>query len=499
MHNIDSDPTLTVPSSLVELREQRHKRTAEAALAQFKSKLQDVADPYIGIGLLEGTVERGSTTDEYTVFSKTKVILGELGMDVDSFLEGDDDSAKIELLGSNFVASKLGPHGFSLRVVERPDSGEFKAKLAAKVEGLPVLTACNELLAKGDIREEQVVEAKITDRLEQLWILEAMLDVTLDKEDKDLQLEAALDRAMADGAKLTMENKDGSRIYRRWNSFIELGVWIRPGKTGEEIVGLSARMHDQANQEYLNQNVYVTVEPLIETSEAESFFAELEYRGLELADEIKWVLTNPGQSNRYGGPYTLMSREVAKWVMEGGVDEYRLAKIFKFDSDAYLGTIDALKSINVDVLGEGFATLVGLMQDCLEPTGQGLPAIHATNIRGEIKEGACADMATYYLRAKLRETNIGQDSNHVPAWHKLNEGVETVITKEPASINGIKVPPGALLKQQADGGYLLQRLTPWALGQSESRWQVFGAELQKAASLGNTFHNLSAIATRYLV
>jgi hypothetical protein len=224
--------------------------------------------------------------------------------------------------------------------------------------------------------------------------------------------------------------------------------------------------------------------PFIETRCAEEFFDAIDKAGLVLQPRYMDEMVRVGEAERFGGVYTQMSREIAKWVDS---DERReVGNLFVLPEgtvdtqDAALTAIEEqLFSIDESAMAEPAKLLFRLMKQSITRDARDLPELPVTRSYIHIEYGACFDVASYYLGAadfagKLQAIQVGDVSMLEKTY-----GSHTFLLQEPAVLNGVELPKGTLVNRGEDGGWAMQRLTPFCFDNDEDRLAM-GSEIDKA-------------------
>ncbi len=270
--------------------------------------------------------------------------------------------------------------------------------------------------------------------------------------------------------------------------------------------------------ERANQAAYEKSVPFIETKAGEELLGLLDGAGLMLHPNVQAELVRPGEADRYGSAYTQMSREIAKWVNRDArrdiinlfvpfdaamrptgnsgtwqkFDELR----WQYEQSRYDMTDEQLQAeqafvkeqllgLDAHALSEPTKVLVGLAQGALkrDAVAGALKELPVTTSDVEITNGACFDVAAYYLGAaeKFRDSSRGLE--HVTASDvamlEKTHGRHTFMLQERAILNGVALPKGTLMQQGADGGWAMLRLTPFCFDSPEDQLAT-GSELAKA-------------------
>lgn len=270
---------------------------------------------------------------------------------------------------------------------------------------------------------------------------------------------------------------------------------------------------DEANfyLETPNQAAYTRSEPFIETECAKDLCRQLDEVGLMFHPAVQLEIMDIKESDRYGNIYTYMSREIAKWVNRP--DRMRLSKLFvPIDEDNYglkliqrtkqwgpspravsieyengIEDTDVQEALVRDLwsklsgnqTGEAAGVLLDLVTEVVArtKTNQLFSELPVTNEQISITRGACFDVSSYYIggagQSLLRNVEVG-DVKLIEKTH----GSHTFMTTSSTIFNGVKLPKGALLSQQQDGGWAFLRLTPFTFD-NESDQSAFGSEMAK--------------------
>lgn len=227
------------------------------------------------------------------------------------------------------------------------------------------------------------------------------------------------------------------------------------------------------------------------------FGAELvkafEEAGLKFSDEFAtFVIENRVVANfddRYGGAYTQISRNIAKFIWTNEIKN--LAEVFVPKDGQALSVQDLEKLVNVKTENAGLRELLNLLSQAIEKRDsnaeRGLPP-SGTAIK--LREGACFDVVGYYCDAArsgkvfsvlLKNPEpVGEEESYYTFLSK-SSGARTLLAAEPALVGGIQYPEGSLFIVAGDGNLAFLRLTPFNSSWSPKEMRdAFGTEMVKA-------------------
>lgn len=245
--------------------------------------------------------------------------------------------------------------------------------------------------------------------------------------------------------------------------------------------------------EVANQTPEVTEIPFIETQCGKELCKVLDSKGLKFSHDLEAEIVRPGQAERYGGVYTQLTREIAKWIDDP--EKLALSKLVvpSESKNTYLEpeeedeletkTRQLWLSNKQEIEGEAAQVITSLIDQLLsrDPQLAQQSDLPVTQEKTKIRDGACFDVFGYYLGAgasyskPLTEINEG---NNVRLLEKTL-GSHTYMTVDPITFNGISLPKGSLFSRAKDGGWALLRLTPFSFDKPIDQ-QAFGSEIAKA-------------------
>lgn len=260
--------------------------------------------------------------------------------------------------------------------------------------------------------------------------------------------------------------------------------------------------------ERANQALHVESAPFLETKCAEELLGALDSVGLMPHPNFQNEMIRVGEADRYGGVYTQMSREIAKWVDRD--ERRRVRNLFvpynpethakgkSYESDMAQQQLDynrteqeiaaeeafvreQLLRIDESNMSEPAKLLFRLAKQSImrDASREGVPELPVTSSDVSIENGACFDVAGYYLGAtampgELKKVQVGNAQLLEKTY-----GSHTFMLQQPAILNGVELPLGTLMTRGEDGGWAMQRLTPFCFEIPEDQLAT-GSELAKA-------------------
>lgn len=201
--------------------------------------------------------------------------------------------------------------------------------------------------------------------------------------------------------------------------------------------------------------------------------------------------------DRYGGPYTHISRTLAKVAYSG--DMNRLHRLF-MNPDGGDVTLDQLERFcRFNSKDNGLKACQNILSQLIsrEKSGE-VPPSNSEWV--PMNDGSCFDVTRYYIEAnsdgKLRTIDI--DGN---VYLKKSNDAPTMINTNPVLYNGILLPRGSLSRQLDDGQLVFLRLTPFIFDTKEEMISAFGTEITKAERLeeGNIMGVVSRLQAHSMI
>lgn len=265
---------------------------------------------------------------------------------------------------------------------------------------------------------------------------------------------------------------DEIKVSSTWGS---TQIHVALDKTGHCRVQI-AQAPSFAYKETANQSREKAV-PFVETSYMRELADALTSQGLVLSDALRDFVTSPGEADRYGGPYTHMSREIAKWI--NNPTRLRVSDLFTPEdtelSDAEKEQVarHALESMQTDA-DSPIGLLLGLAKQSIQKTNTNSD-IPVTESEVAMRDGSCFDLPYYYHDAAKRFelTEVKE-----PTAMLYDGASNTYLTQNKVQFNGVNLPKGSLMKKGSDGNWAFLRLTPFCFDE-EYKQDVFGTEIIK--------------------
>jgi len=252
--------------------------------------------------------------------------------------------------------------------------------------------------------------------------------------------------------------------------------------------------------------------PFVTTEAAKSLLASLDEAGLTLNPQLQYEIMDTGHAKRYGGMYTAISRELAKWV--SSPDRLKVSNLFVPKHATLIGT-DIINQERTEEYAHGAArqiaydetletearamllvanattgnkpadALIAIAQSSLqrEPTGDLPSDLPVTTNTISMTEGSCFDVFYYYSEYSKEPGNHPglslETQGNTTLLHKTKTGKESFLSTKPLVFNGVELPKGALFQRSQDGGFAFTRLTPFTFDNPEDQL-AFGSEVTKA-------------------
>lgn len=266
--------------------------------------------------------------------------------------------------------------------------------------------------------------------------------------------------------------------------------------------------------EQADSNSTIETLPFVETLCAAELLGALDSVGLMPNPAYQNKMIQSGQADRFGGIYTQMSREIAKWI--GRPDRCRVSNLFvkydprthatgyndqyqTFESEIIQSQLNSDKTEAEQMLDEQLVQqkllsidesdlrlparlLLRMAKQSLQrDASSDLPELPATAEEVRITDGACFDVAGYYVAAADDHGRLGLRSVQLDGVQMLKKthGHHTFLLQEAVRLNGVELPKGTLLKRGDDGGWAVQRLTQFCF-ESEEDQLAMGSEVAKA-------------------
>lgn len=469
----------------------------------------------------------------------------------DDPVANDGESLFTATLGDETIeAARYGRHGLTLRFhsateqpVESYDARPvvLRSAVVARFERSPAHVAIHALLdtvAPGDtpsLLETQPFDPN-EDALGTLAVLEDVGMFGWGMPDHEL-LSGAVAPAtlLAQTERLVVEHdsENGDIVYKKHEQAITKSVRV-DAKTGYMSVAFSTDP-GYAYQERSNSDPSSNEAPFVETVCAQQLLDGLAVVGLTLHPTLQVEMVRVGQAERFGGIYTQLSRELAKWVNRD--NRVKVANLFVPDAEAarldgnklYYGkyqteidwqrshdvlmndeqraeeeaTVRArLLAVDTSAMGEAARLIFELAQGAIrrdaaadELTGS-LPLTHEDI---SISEGACFDVATYYVQATTIPGKLCAIYVDGVSMLEKTHGSHTFMLNEPTLLNGVRLPKGTLMQRGGDEGWAMLRLTPFCFDDPIDQLAT-GSELAKAyANESQAIHAIGGVSLLHMI
>lgn len=223
----------------------------------------------------------------------------------------------------------------------------------------------------------------------------------------------------------------------------------------------------------------------------------LEEVGLKFSDEFAtFVIENRVVVNfdyRYGGAYTQISRDIAKFIWTNRIED--LEKVFVPKDGRALSVQDLEKLVNVETENAGLRELLNLLAQAIGERDSGAKrGIPLSETAIKLRAGACFDVVGFHCDAARKgevfsvllenPEPVGEDKSYYTFLSKYH-GKRTLLSTEPVLVGGIQYPEGSLFIVAGDGNLAFLRLTPFNSSWSpEEMRDAFGTEMVKAQRSG---------------
>ena len=238
--------------------------------------------------------------------------------------------------------------------------------------------------------------------------------------------------------------------------------------------------------ETANQSKSSQCEAFINRSTGAQLIKALEYAKLRFSSEFEEFLIKGESgffSDRYGGPYTEISRLLAKILWYG--DLSKISSIF-VNQEKMTPKQEELRALaeypNQD---PGLCALQDILLQLLERDENDRASdIEITKEAIQLSDGACFDVTTYYCQA-LNDGKLYQKIINGHLFLIKTHGANTLINVKPILFNGLWLPKGSLfISPNNDDQFAFLRLTPFVFDNREDMLAAFGSEIIKAETNG---------------
>lgn len=268
--------------------------------------------------------------------------------------------------------------------------------------------------------------------------------------------------------KILREVPRNSGIYR--GMYFAFGTRVDPTQTefnlGIEIDTERIAMERSANGDIL-------AEPFLTTETGQALVEAINLAGLAPSAKLSSILAEQHESSsdydkRYGGSYSELSREIAKYVNN---PERSLGIIFEGDEDQIR---QSLESIDIGTItNEPARILIAMLRLSVSRSQEAVRDSELPVFEGTIsmRDKSCKDAETYYLGSFVQHKYSMSVVGEKPMLHK-HFGGETSINLEPVVYKGIEIPAGGLFQrhqdEQSNVSYAFVRMTSFALSEQDA-------------------------------
>lgn len=237
--------------------------------------------------------------------------------------------------------------------------------------------------------------------------------------------------------------------------------------------------------EVANQSSQSKCEAFINRPTGQALIAALDYAKLRFSREFELFLTEgkiQGFSDRFGGPYTHLSRLLAKILWSG--DMTKIKKIFVNKNNEIPNEAELKLLAEYPNQDNGLCAFQAILMQLIEKTvNDQVSDITATSDAIGVSDGACFDVASYYCQA-LNYGNLYQKTINNKQFLIKTHGSHTLINLTPIWFNGIELPKGSLFTTVDNDEFAFLRLTPFVFNNREDMVSAFGTEIIKAEDNG---------------
>jgi hypothetical protein len=242
---------------------------------------------------------------------------------------------------------------------------------------------------------------------------------------------------------------------------------------------------EQQMMEVANQSYPSRCEAFIKRPTGQVLIEALEYAGLKFSRNFENFLTmnkNSIFSDRYGGPYTHISRLLAKVLWSRDLDKVADIFVNQKNDQASLEELNLLADYpNAD---KAFSSLQDILSQLLDrDIGDKSSDIEVLLTAIDVSDGACFDVSTYYCQA-MRCGQLYLKLINGKAFLLKTHGARTLINLQEIWFNGIHLPKGSLFTVTGDNKFAFLRLTPFMFDNREDMLSAFGTEVIKTEELG---------------
>ncbi len=485
--------------NLRQLRMLEAEKRAESALRRVISGVDEISEPSTAF---VDVATSDVSYDNRVVSNKDLLVLDSFGnspSEVLSTIGEDKGSENEELftlnLGEETITAKRFGDGVTLNFEVEGEEPRFdysrrtpqkiKQKIIDRYEESPGHKAINNLAKEiqqndfNDTASTQEFDYTV-DKLGTAALLESLGFVstraTVDPEKANIE-----DLISHSSSIKSVELEDGKV------QFIKNSQGINTSLLLDRNSGLASIVFDKDKSYYYSEKANqseVNSVPFIETKCAEELLTTLDELGLMINPDLQSEMIRVGDAERFGSIYTQITREIAKWVNRDS--RVNLQNLFvSIDEDNYdeIATElikEKLLSIDEDKLSEPTKLLFGLAKQAVtRDASADLPSLGITGSNVEVRDGACFDVAGYYLGAAGNISDLKTIKVGDVEMLEKTYGNHTFMLQHPTVLNGVELPKGTLMQRGEDGGWAMLRLTPFCFDDPADQLAT-GSELSKA-------------------
>lgn len=425
--------------------------------------------------------------------------LHQLGLAQDVFDLSVHETKKCINHGLEFSIDRLSPYQFAIRL-EQGDPTDMYTAIGENVRSTEVVQAIVAAVHNYLQPTEAQLSTTFDIKNDPFVVANVLEEVGLIKRPADLLAEAdapTIDQIVQQIVEKTIqESVVVSNQSRQLEAELEPGlklIFTQP--TSEELESISdwsiAVQVDLTtlSQEVANQSPRERCEPFFLRSTGKECVAAMQSAGLQFSSQFEqFVVTGVSAdfTDRYGGPFTHISRLLAKVIWSG--DMNRLADIFV----SATGEKITLKQLELFALyqtdDEGVKLIQAIMSQLVQKRDL-VNDVSMTEQRIAINDGACFDVASYYAQA-LDLGQLAKISIDKAMFLEKTHGSHTFLNMQPIVFNGLQLPKGCLFTRDDDGKLGFLRLTPFALDSREDMVAAFGTEVLKAEANGGNLQKV---------
>lgn len=237
--------------------------------------------------------------------------------------------------------------------------------------------------------------------------------------------------------------------------------------------------------EVANQSSQSKCEAFINRPTGQALIAALDYAQLRFSKEFELFLIDgkiQDFSDRFGGPYTHLSRLLAKILWSG--DMTKIRKIFVNKNNEMPNEAELKLLAQYPNSDNGLCAFQAILMQLIDKTvDDQISDIVATSEAIGVSDGACFDVASYYCQA-LNYGNLYQKTINNKQFLIKTHGSHTLINLTPIWFNGIELPKGSLFTTVNNDEFAFLRLTPFVFDNRQDMVSAFGTEIIKAENNG---------------